>query len=403
MEHRKLETYKQYGKRYGKYAAFALLAMALIALCCVRGRVARQAEAPQPTQEERQADRAQTLLDGMTAREKFCQLLIVSPEALTADGAAVTELTPELTAALQEYPVGGFLLATGNLKTREQTVQLVSGLQGASATRLFICADEEGGQVGRLMYTIGTTKLNSMFSYRALGTQTAYDNAVTLATDLQSCGFNVDFAPVADVWSNPKNTVIGDRAYSDDYDEAAELVAAAVQGFRDSNTICCLKHFPGHGSTETDSHRQAAIVNKTLHELLQEDLKPFLSGMEAGADMVMVGHLTVPSMDEQPASMSYKLVTSLLRRQLTFRGVIVTDGLQMQALGDYTDAEKAVRCLQAGVDVLLEIKDVPGAVAAVEQALADGTLSQEQLDASVLRVLNLKLSHGILPLDDETD
>ena len=108
-------------------------------------------------------------------------------------------------------------------------------------------------------------------------------------------------------------------------------------------------------------------------------------------------------MDEQPASMSYKLVTSLLRRQLTFRGVIVTDGLQMQALGGYTDAEKAVRCLQAGVDVLLEIKDVPGAVAAVEQALADGTLSQEQLDASVLRVLNLKLSHGILPLDDETD
>ncbi len=403
MEHRKLEIYKQYGKRYGKYAAFALLAMALIALCCVRGRVARQAEAPQPTQEERQADRAQTLLDGMTAREKICQLLIVSPEALTADGAAVTELTPELTAALREYPVGGFLLATGNLKTREQTVQLVSGLQGASATRLFICADEEGGQVGRLMYTIGTTKLNSMFSYRALGTQTAYDNAVTLATDLQSCGFNVDFAPVADVWSNPKNTVIGDRAYSDDYDEAAELVAAAVQGFRDSNTICCLKHFPGHGSTETDSHRQAAIVNKTLHELLQEDLKPFLSGMEAGADMVMVGHLTVPSMDEQPASMSYKLVTSLLRRQLTFRGVIVTDGLQMQALGDYTDAEKAVRCLQAGVDVLLEIKDVPGAVAAVEQALADGTLSQEQLDASVLRVLNLKFSHGILPLDDETD
>ena len=173
MEHRKLETYKQYGKRYGKYAAFALLAVALIVLCCVRGRLVRQAEAPQPTQEELQAARAQALLDGMTEREKICQLLIVSPEALSADGAAVTEPTPELTAALQEYPVGGFLLTTGNLKTREQTVQLVSGLQGASRTRLFICADEEGGQVGRLMYTIGTTKLDSLFSYRALGTQTA--------------------------------------------------------------------------------------------------------------------------------------------------------------------------------------------------------------------------------------
>lgn len=396
----KPEMIRQFGKRYWKYAVLVLLAAALVVLCCVRGKQARVDDTPLPSRAEQQADRAQTLLDAMTTREKICQLLIVSPEALTENGEAVTELKPELSAMLQEYPVGGLILSIGNLETREQTVRLVSDLQSASATKLFICADEEGGQVGRLMYTIGTTKLDSMFSYRALGTQTAYDNAVTLATDLQSCGFNVDFAPVADVWSNPDNTVIGNRAYSDDYDEAAELVAAAVQGFRDSNVICCLKHFPGHGSTETDSHEQSAIVDKTLHTLLQEDLKPFISGMEAGADMVMVGHLTVPSMDEQPASMSYKLVTSLLRRQMTYRGVIITDGLQMQALGDYTDAEKAVRCLQAGVDVLLGIEDVPGAVAAVEQAITDGTLTQEQIDASVLRVLNLKLSHGILPISD---
>lgn len=399
----KPEMILQFGKRYWKYAAFVLLAAALVVLCCVRGKVVKESDAPLPSRAEQQADRAQALLDAMTTREKICQLLILNPEALAADGKAVTELTPELSAALQEYPVGGFILSTGNLQTREQTVQLVSDLQSASKTQLFICADEEGGQVGRLMYTIGTTKLDSMFSYRALGMQTAYDNAVTLANDLKSCGFNVDFAPVADVWSNPDNKVIGDRAYSDDYDEAAKLVAAAVRGFRDSNVICCLKHFPGHGSTEADSHEQAAIVNKTLHALLQEDLKPFVSGMEAGADMVMVGHLTVPSMDEQPASMSYKLVTSLLRRQMTYRGVIITDGLQMQALGDYTDAEKAVRCLQAGVDVLLGVSDVPGAVAAVEQALADGALTQEQLDASVLRVLNLKLSHDIVPLRDTSE
>lgn len=396
----KPEMFLQFGKRYWKYAVLVLLAAALVVLCCIRGRVARETDGPLPSREEQQAERAQALLESMTVREKICQLLILRPEALTASGEAVTELTPELSAAITEYPVGGLLLSTENLKTREQTVRLVSDLQDASGTRLFICADEEGGQVGRLMYTIGTTKLDSMFSYRALGEQTAHDNAVTLATDLQSCGFNVDFAPVADVWSNPENTVIGDRAYSDDYDEAAALVAAAVQGFQDGGIICCLKHFPGHGSTETDSHEQAAIVNKTLHELLKEDLKPFVSGLEAGADMVMVGHLTVPSMDEQPASMSYKLVTSLLRRQLTCRSVIITDGLQMQALGDYTDAEKAVRCLQAGVDVLLDLNDVPGVVTAVEQALADGTLTQEQLDASVLRVLKLKLSHGIIPLRD---
>ena len=120
----------------------------------------------------------------------------------------------------------------------------------------------------------------------------------------------------------------------------------------------------------------------------------------AGADMVMVGHLTVPTMDDAPASLSHKLVTNLLRYDLGFRGVIVTDGLQMQALAQYTDGEKAVRALAAGNDMLLEISDVPGAVAAVEQALADGTLTQAALDASVLRVLQLKLAHGIVPLPE---
>ena len=151
--------------------------------------------------------------------------------------------------------------------------------------------------------------------------------------------------------------------------------AAAVHGFRDAGVICCLKHFPGHGSTATDSHNGAATVDKTLPQLRQEDLKPFVSGIAAGADMVMVGHLTVPTMDDAPASLSHKLVTNLLRYDLGFRGVIVTDGLQMQALAQYTDGEKAVRALAAGNDMLLEISDVPGAVAAVEQALADGTLT----------------------------
>ena len=250
------------------------------------------------------------------------------------------------------------------------------------------------------MNTVGTTKLNSMYSYRGLGTQGAYDNAQTLAHDIAAYGFNTDFAPVADVWTNKKSNAIGDRAYSNDYDEAAELVAAAVSGFRDAGVICCLKHFPGHGSTATDSHNGAATVDKTLPQLRQEDLKPFVSGIAAGADMVMVGHLTVPTMDDVPASLSHKLVTNLLRYDLGFRGVIVTDGLQMQALAQYTDGEKAVLALSAGNDMLLEISDVPGAVAAVEQALADGTLTQAALDQSVLRVLQLKLSHGIVPLPE---
>ena len=352
----------------------AALAVLLVVVCVRRGQTAAQPEPTPRTSAAVRKDAAQTLLDGMTTREKICQLLIVHPEVLT-DGGTVTAMTDELSAAMRDYPVGGFLLSAGNMTSGEQLAALTAALSSASATAPLVTVDEEGGRVARLMNTVGTTKLNSMYSYRSLGTQGAYDNAQTLAHDIAAYGFNTDFAPVADVWTNKKSNAIGDRAYSDDYDEAAELVAAAVSGFRDA-------------------------VDKTLPQLRQEDLKPFVSGIAAGADMVMVGHLTVPTMDDVPASLSHKIVTNLLRYDLGFRGVIVTDGLQMQALAQYTDGEKAVLALAAGNDMLLEISDVPGAVAAVEQGLADGTLTQAALDQSVLRVLQLKLAHGIVPLPE---
>lgn len=377
----------------------AALAVLLVVVCVRRGQTAAQPEPTPRTSAAVRKDAAQALLDSMTTHEKICQLLIVQPEALTG-GSTVTGMTDELAAALREYPVGGVLLSAQNMTSGEQLAALTGALADGCKTAPLISVDEEGGRVARLMNTVGTTKLGSMYSYRAQGTQVAYDNAQTLAHDIAAYGFNTDFAPVADVWTNKRSNAIGDRAYSDDYDEAAELVATAVSGFRDAGVICCLKHFPGHGSTATDSHNGAATVDKTLPQLRQEDLKPFVSGIAAGADMVMVGHLTVPTMDDVPASLSHKLVTNLLRYDLGFRGVIVTDGLQMQALAQYTDGEKAVLALSAGNDMLLEISDVPGAVAAVEQALADGTLTQAALDQSVLRVLQLKLSHGIVPLPE---
>lgn len=380
-----------------------VLAVVLVVVCVRRGQDAAQpsptprtSASPTPrTSAEVRKDAAQALLDGMTTHEKICQLLIVQPEVLTG-GSTVTGMTDELAAALRTYPVGGLLLSAGNMTSGEQLAALTTALSNGGKTAPLISVDEEGGRVARLMNTVGTTKLGSMYSYRAQGTQGAHDNAQTIARDIAAYGFNTDFAPVADVWTNKRSNAIGDRAYSDDYDEAAELVAAAVKGFHDGGVICCLKHFPGHGSTKTDSHDGAATVDKTLPQLRQEDLKPFMSGIAAGADMVMVGHLTVPTMDDAPASVSHKIVTNLLRYDLGFRGVIVTDGLQMQALAQYTDGEKAVLALAAGNDMLLEISDVSGTVAAIEKALADGTLSRAALDESVLRILQLKLAHGIV-------
>lgn len=400
-------TAKQNWRALAYLLVLTVLAVVLVVICVRRGQDAAQpsptprtSASPTPrTSAAVRKDAAQTLLDGMTTQEKICQLLIVHPEALTG-GSTVTGMTDELTAALREYPVGGMLLSAGNMTSGEQLAALTAALSNGGKTAPLISVDEEGGRVARLMNTVGTTKLGSMYSYRAQGTQGAHDNAQTIARDIAAYGFNTDFAPVADVWTNKRSNAIGDRAYSDDYDEAAELVAAAVKGFHDGGVICCLKHFPGHGSTATDSHNGAATVDKTLPQLRQEDLKPFMSGIAAGADMVMVGHLTVPTMDDAPASVSHKIVTNLLRYDLGFRGVIVTDGLQMQALAQYTDGEKAVLALAAGNDMLLEISDVPGTVAAIEKALADGTLSRVALDQSVLRVLQLKLAHGIVDMPE---
>lgn len=400
-------TAKQNWRALVYLLVLTVLAVVLVVVCVRRGQEAAQpsptprtSASPTPrTSAKVRKDAAQALLDGMTTHEKICQLLIVQPEVLTG-GSTVTGMTDELTAALRAYPVGGVLLSAQNMTSGEQLAALTAALSNGGKTAPLISVDEEGGRVARLMNTVGTTKLGSMYSYRAQGTQGAHDNAQTIARDIAAYGFNTDFAPVADVWTNKRSSAIGDRAYSDDYDEAAELVAAAVKGFHDGGVICCLKHFPGHGSTKTDSHDGAATVDKTLPQLRQEDLKPFVSGIAAGADMVMVGHLTVPTMDDAPASVSRKIVTNLLRYDLGFRGVIVTDGLQMQALAQYTDGEKAVLALAAGNDMLLEISDVPGAVAAVEQALADGTLTQAALDESVLRILQLKLAHGVVAMPE---
>lgn len=400
-------TAKQNWRALAYLLVLTVLAVVLVVVCVRRGQDAAQpsptprtSASPTPrTSAEVRKDAAQALLDGMTTHEKICQLLIVQPEALTG-GSTVTGMTDSLAAALREYPVGGVLLSAQNMTSGEQLAALTAALSNGCKTAPLISVDEEGGRVARLMNTVGTTKLGSMYSYRAQGTQGAHDNAQTIARDIAAHGFNTDFAPVADVWTNKRSDAIGDRAYSDDYDEAAELVAAAVKGFHDGGVICCLKHFPGHGSTKTDSHDGAATVDKTLPQLRQEDLKPFVSGIAAGADMVMVGHLTVPTMDDAPASVSRKIVTNLLRYDLGFRGVIVTDGLQMQALAQYTDGEKAVLALAAGNDMLLEISDVPGTVAAIEKALADGMLSRAALDESVLRILQLKLAHGIADMPE---
>jgi beta-N-acetylhexosaminidase len=335
------------------------------------------------------------VLAQMTLREKICQMLFVNPESITGVSTVIAagEATKQ---ALEKYPVGGIMYSKPNLESKDQVATMIANVQDYADIDLFIAADEEGGTVNRLMDTLGTTYINSMYTYKDQGTTVAHDNAATIAGDMSALGFNLDFAPVADVWSNSANTVIGKRAYSDDFGQAAELIPYAVQGFHDGGVLCTLKHFPGHGNTAEDSHYSSAYVNKTKDELEADEFLPFEAGIEAGADFVMVGHLIVPDIDELPATLSEKIVTGILREELGFSGVIITDSLEMSSVADnYSASDIAVMAVKAGIDMLLEPKDIDATIDALMTAVEEGTITEERINESVRRILQTKLDNGI--------
>ena len=352
-------------------------------------------ETTEVTEEEKPSLVDETLA-GMTLHEKVCQMMFVTPEELTGED-GVTVAGDATRQALENYPVGGIVYFAKNLESQDQVKEMIDNSQKYSSIGLFVATDEEGGVVNRLMDTVGTTYIGSMYYYKDDGDETAYENAYTIANDMSALGFNLDFAPVADVWSNPDNTVIGERAYSDDYAQAAELVGNAVKGFNDGGVMCTLKHFPGHGDTAEDSHYSSAYVHRTKEEIMADEMQPFRSGIEAGAEFVMVGHLIVPDIDEVPATLSYKIATGILREELKFEGVAITDSFEMESIADnYSVDDAVVMSVKAGMDMILRPKDMASAVNSIEQAVADGELSEDRIDESVRRILTLKESRGLL-------
>lgn len=361
----------------------------------IEEQTADSQETTEVTEEEKPSLVDETLA-GMTLHEKVCQMMFVTPEELTGED-GVTVAGDATRQALENYPVGGIVYFAKNLESQNQVKEMIDNSQKYSSIGLFVATDEEGGVVNRLMDTVGTTYIGSMYYYKDDGDETAYENAYTIANDMSALGFNLDFAPVADVWSNPDNTVIGERAYSDDYAQAAELVGNAVKGFNDGGVMCTLKHFPGHGDTAEDSHYSSAYVHRTKEEIMADEMQPFRSGIEAGAEFVMVGHLIVPDIDEVPATLSYKIATGILRDELKFEGVAITDSFEMESIADnYSVDDAVVMSVKAGIDMILQPKDMASAVNSIEQAVADGELSEDRIDESVRRILTLKESRGLL-------
>ena len=354
----------------------------------------------------------QALLQSMTLREKVGQLFFVRPDALDEsmelalvnDSAAegVTSVTPSVEQGLRDYPVGGVALFGKNLEGEEQMTKLLAGLQGASKVPLLFCIDEEGGIVARIANkgVFDVPKTDPMESIAQTGDpENARTACRNIGTYLHKFGYHLDFAPVADVNTNPLNTVIGSRAFGDDPTLAAEMVRAAVEGFHEAGVACTLKHFPGHGDTAEDTHEGYAATQKTWDEIKGCEMLPFIAGIEAGADAVMVAHISAPQVtgDHVPATLSHTLITEKLREEMGYQGVVITDALNMGAiLFEYSAAECCVRALLAGCDVLLMPADLPAAFAGVIEAVESGVVPPERIDESVTRILTLKEKCGLL-------
>lgn len=352
-------------------------------------------EDQQPTgQPAGSGDKYDDMIAQMSLHDKVCQMFIVTPESLTGfDNVTASGETTKR--CLEQYPVGGLIYFSANLESIGQTKEMLADCkkiqQDIGCIPLFYAIDEEGGNVARCADSLGTTAFEPMYAYREQGIETARSNAKTIASDIAALGFNLDFAPVADTWSNPENTVIGQRAYSDDFNDTAELVAAAVKGFKEGGVYCTIKHFPGHGDTAEDSHYGTATSAKTIEELEQNEYLAFKKGIEAGADMVMIGHITMSSIDQQPASISRTMITEELRGKLGYDGVIVTDSLAMGAVSEmYEPGELVVKVVDAGADILLMPADMQAAVEGIENAVAEGRISEERINESVRRILKLK-------------
>lgn len=354
---------------------------------------------PTESEEEKLDKLAAAYVADMSKDEKIYQMMIVDPETLT--GVDVATLAGDTTKeALTKYPVGGVCMFSQNIEDKDQITEMIKNMQSYSKTPMFISVDEEGGTVSRVQEKLQTTDIANMFTYKDESEATATANAKKIAQAISKLGFNFNLAPVADVWTNKDSDVIGERAYSDDYEEASKLVSAAVKGFHEGNVLTSLKHFPGHGSASEDSHVQLAHINKTKEELLRDDLSPFKAGIAAGSDTVMIGHIIVDSMDEEkPATLSSVIVPELLRKELNYNGVIISDSMKMASVTESYSTDEIVKGLiaDATIDLILCPSSIEDYHTAINTALTNGDIKQEMIDNSVTKIIKLKIKQGIIP------
>ena len=339
-------------------------------------------------------DVIQQKLDNMTLDEKIGQMITIGIDGYSVDDTAKQLIT--------DKKVGGVILFKNNISNSNQLLQLINDIKGINSTNkipIFISVDQEGGRVNRLPSEIKSLPSNEVVGNKN-DNKLAYDIGKNIGYTLGSFGFNMDFAPVLDVNSNPNNTVIGDRSFSNDKDKVASLGASEINGFKDSNIISVAKHFPGHGDTSIDSHYALPIINKTLDELKSVEFVPFKKAIEEKVPAIMVSHILMPQIDaNNPASMSKTIITYILRKDLKFDGLIVTDDMTMGAVTNDLDITTAcINAINAGADLLLVCHGYDNeinVINAIKDSINNEIIPIDTINKSVYRILSLKENYKI--------
>jgi len=339
-------------------------------------------------------DPVQAQIKAMSLAEKVGQLVIV--------GITGYETDANSRQLIDNYQVGGIVLFKHNVKNANQMLSLINSLKETNSVNkipLFLAIDEEGGRVSRMPDEVMKIPASQRIG-ELNNSGLSYEIGSIIGEELTSFGLNMDFAPVLDVNSNPNNPVIGDRAFGNEPNLVKDLGVQTMEGLQSQNIISVVKHFPGHGDTSVDSHIGLPTVNHDIARLKSLELVPFVSAIENNVDAIMMAHILIPKIDpDNPASFSPKIISELLRRDLKFEGVVITDDITMGAIvHNYNIGEVAVKSIKAGSDIILVCYDYPkqeAVIKAIQKAAESGDISMERIEQSVYKVLTLKLKHAL--------
>lgn len=338
------------------------------------------------------------MMNNMSLSEKIGQMIMI-------DYRDVLEMNVELERVLDKYNPGGFILFKSNVADFNQTQKLLLDIKTMGDIPAIISVDQEGGRVQRLDERVGFEKHPSMAEIGAtLDESIAFKLGEKIGSELKSIGVDMDMAPVLDIFSNPQNRVIADRAFGQNSEIVKKMSLAFADGLSSKKIMPVGKHFPGHGDTVKDSHIDLPIIDKDKEELKSLELIPFIEAVRKKLPGLMVAHIAVPkiTLDNAPASLSKIMINDLLRKDMNYDGLIMPDSLKMKALTNYfTNEQIYLRCVEAGNDFLLMPQDISEAYNSIYQSIDSGKIPVDRIDTSVYRILSTKFDYGFFDREYE--